>query len=186
MHQYSHLAPQRPTGPGTSLSHPFRALSIPHGYNLLDRLYFESSAGRCKVRYDRVGSKSHPSLPHPVDHYVLFEGDLGSKDTKGKLMDFYIYAYSDNPHRDDDLPAGLTIIKLDDETRRKMSELVDKNPELKRVFEERALLEINMARAQRGLPPLDSLPQKGSCLVAIFATLAMAGGSAATLLMIIA
>ncbi len=146
-----------------------------HGYNLLDRLHFRSPAGGCKVRYDRVGSKTHPSFPHPIDHYVLFEGDMGSKDPKGKLMDFYVYGYSDNPHSDDNLPAGLTTIKMGKEFDQKMEEMIENSPELKRMFEERALMQINMARLQRGLSPLDRLPQKGSCSLA--ATTLLAAGS---------
>ena len=176
MHEFSSLAPRNPTGPGTSLGNPFRTLSIMHGYSLLDRLHFRSAAGGCKVRYDRVGSMTHPSLPHPVDHYVLFEGDMNSKNPKGRLMDFYVYGYSDHPHSDEDLPAGLTIIKMGKEFDQKMEEMIEKSPELKRMFEERALLQINMARLQRGLAPLDQLPQKGSCLIALFALLAIGSG----------
>jgi hypothetical protein len=70
----------------------------------------------------------------------------------------------------------LTVLKIDEETRKKMDELVESNPELKRMFEERALLQINMARLQRGLAPLDRLPQKGGCLLALFALLATGSG----------
>ena len=128
------------------------------------------------MRYDRIGSLTQPGFPNPIDHYVLFEGDMGSKDSNGKLMDFYVYGYADNPHSDDDLPAGLTVLKIDEETRKKMDELVESNPELKRLFEQQALMQINMARLQRGLSPLDRLPQKGSCLIAIFALLATGSG----------
>jgi hypothetical protein len=58
----------------------------------------------------------------------------------------------------------------------KMEEMIEKSPELKRMFEERALMQINMARLQRGLSPLDRLPQKGSCLLAAFALLAAGSG----------
>ena len=176
MHEHSSLAPSNPTGPGTSLGNPFKVISIMHGYTLLDRLHFRSPAGGCKVRYDRVGSKSHPSFPNPIDHYVLFEGDMSSKDPKGKLMDFYVFGYSDHPHSDDDLPAGLTVIKMDKDFQKQMHDMVEKSPELKRMFEERALLQINMARLQRGLSPLDRLPEKGSCLIAAFALLAAGSG----------
>jgi len=176
MREQSPLVPSNPTGPGTSASKPFRMVSIAHAYGLLDRLHFRSPAGSCKVRYDRIGSLTQPGFPHPIDHYVLFEGDLHSDQPRGKLMDFYVYGYADNPHSDDDLPAGLTVLKIDEATRRKMDELVENNPELKRIFEERALMQINMARLQRGLAPLDRLPQKGSCLWAIFALLATGTG----------
>lgn len=176
MQEQSSLAPSKPTGPGTSLGNPFRTMSIVHGYNLLDRLHFRSQAGGCKVRYNRVGSKTHPGFPHPADHYVLFEGDMGSKDSKGKLMDFYVYGYSDSPHSDDDLPAGLTVIKLDKEDYQKMDEMLERSPELKRLFEQQALMQVNMARLQRGLSPLDRLPEKGSCLVAAFALFAAGSG----------
>ena len=176
MHEYSLLAPRNPTGPGTSLGNPFRTLSIMHGYTLLDRLHFRSPAGGCKVRYDRAGSKTHPNLPNPIDHYILFEGEITSDAKKGKLMDFYVYGYSDNPHSDDNLPAGLTIIKMGKEFDQKMEEMIENSPELKKMFEERALMQINMARLQRGLSPLDRLPQKGSCLLAAFALLAAGSG----------
>lgn len=176
MHDYSSLAPRNPTGPGTSLGNPFKVISIMHGYTLLDRLHFRSAAGGCKVRYDRIGSKTHPNFQNPIDHYVLFEGDMDSEAPKGKLMDFYVYGYSDYPHSDNDLPAGLTIIKMGKEFDQKMEEMIEKSPELKRMFEERALLQINMARLQRGLSPLDRLPQKGSCLMATFALLAAGSG----------
>lgn len=119
---------------------------------------------------------THPSFRHPIDQYVLFERDMSSKDPKGKLMDFYVYGYADNPHSDDDLPAGLTVIKMGKEFDQKMEEMIERSPELKRMFEERALLQINMARLQRGLLPLDRLPQKGSCLIAAFALLAAGSG----------
>ena len=147
-----------------------------HAYSLLDRLHFRSPAGGCKVRYDRIRSMTPPGFPNPVDHYVLFEGDMDSKQPKGKLMDFYVYGYSDNPHSDDDLPAGLTVIKMGKEFDQKMEEMIEKSPELKRMFEERALMQINMARLQRGLSPLDRLPEKGSCLLATFALLAAGSG----------
>lgn len=176
MHEYSPLAPRNPTGPGTSLGNPFRTLSIMHGYTLLDRLHFRSPAGGCKVRYDRAGSMTHPSFPNPIDHYILFEGEISSDGKKGKLMDFYVYGYSDNPHSDDNLPAGLTIIKMGKEFDQKMEEMIENSPELKRMFEERALMQINMARLQRGLSPLDRLPQKGSCFIAAFGLLAAGSG----------
>jgi hypothetical protein len=146
-----------------------------HGYTLLDRLHFRSPGGGCKVRYDRAGSMTHPSFPNPIDHYILFEGEITSDGKKGKLMDFYVYGYSDNPHSDENLPAGLTIIKMGKEFDQKMEEMIENSPELKRMFEERALMQINMARLQRGLSPLDRLPQKGSCLLA--ATTLLAAGS---------
>ena len=176
MNDYSTLAPRNPTGPGTSLGNPFRTLSIMHGYTLLDRLHFRSPAGGCKVRYDRAGSMTHPSFPNPIDHYILFEGEITSDGKKGKLMDFYVYGYSDNPHSDDNLPAGLTIIKMGKEFDQKMEEMIENSPELKRMFEERALMQINMARLQRGLSPLDRLPQKGSCFIAAFGLLAAGSG----------
>jgi len=176
MHEISSLAPRSPTGPGTSLGNPFRTISIMHGYTLLDRLHFRSPAGGCKVRYDRVGSMSHPSYPNPIDHYVLYEGDLDSDAPKGKLMDFYVYGYSDSPHDTDDLPAGLTVLKLDKEFAKQMHDMVENSPELKRMFEQRALMQINMARLQRGLPPLDRLPEKGSCLIAAFTLIATGSG----------
>lgn len=176
MREHSSLAPINPTGPGTSLGNPFRVISLMHGYNLLDRLHFRSPAGGCKVRYDRVGSETHPSFPNPIDHYILFEGDMGSKDSKGKLMDFYVYGYSDSPHGDDALPAGLTVMKFDKEFDKKMGDMIENSPELKRLFEQQALMQINMARLQRGLSPLDRLPQKGSCLIALFALLATGSG----------
>jgi len=176
MHEYSPLAPRSPTGPGTSLGNPFRTLSIMHGYTLLDRLHFRSPAGGCKVRYERAGSMTHPSFPNPIDHYILFEGEITSDGKKGKLMDFYIYGYSDNPHSDDNLPAGLTIIKMGKEFDQKMEEMIENSPELKRMLEERALMQINMARLQRGLSPLDRLPQKGNCLIAAFCLLAAGSG----------
>ena len=181
MHEISSLAPRNPTGPGTSLGTPFRTISIMHGYTLLDRLHFRSPAGGCKVRYNRVGSMTHPSYPNPIDHYVLYERDLGSDAPKGKLMDFYVYGYTDNPHSDDDLPAGLTVIKMGKEFDQKMEEMIEKNPELKRMFEEQALLRINMARLQRGLPPLDRLPQKGACLLVLLTLVAGASALAWTL-----
>ena len=147
-----------------------------HSYGLMDRLHFRSPAGGCKVRFDRIGSITPPGFANPVDHYVLFEGDMSSKDPKGKLMDFYVYGYADNPHSDDDLPAGLTVIKMGKEFDQKMEEMIEKSPELKRMFEERALMQINMARLQRGLSPLDRLPEKGSCLLATFALLAAGSG----------
>ena len=186
MHEISSLAPRNPTGPGTSLGNPFRTISIMHGYTLLDRLHFRSPAGGCKVRYNRVGSMTHPSYPNPIDHYVLYEGDHGSDAPKGKLMDFYVYGYSDHPHSDDDLPAGLTIIKMGKEFDKKMEEMIEKSPELKRMFEQRALMQINMARLQRGLPPLDRLPEKGSCLIAAFTLLAAGSGLGWALIHIIA
>jgi hypothetical protein len=176
MHEYSPLAPRNPAGPGTSLGNPFRTLSIMHGYTLLDRLHFRSPAGGCKVRYDRAGSMTHQSFPNPIDHYILFEGEITSDGKKGKLMDFYVYGYSDNPHSDDNLPAGLTIIKMGKEFDQKMEEMIENSPELKRMFEERALMQINMARLQRGLSPLDRLPQKGSCLLAASTLLATGSG----------
>lgn len=179
MSTLSHLAPVNPTGPGTSLDNPFRTTSIMHAYNLMDRLHFRAAAGSCKVRYDRIGSRTRPGLPHPVDHYVLFEGDMDSKHPKGKLMDFYVYAYADRPHRDDDLPAGLTVVKLDAAQRKQMDDLLESNPEMKRLFERQALMQVNMARLQRGLPPLDRLPQKGACLLLAIALVA-AGGAMAT------
>jgi hypothetical protein len=147
-----------------------------HGYTLLDRLHFRSPAGGCKVRYDRAGSMTHQSFPNPIDHYILFEGEITSDGKKGKLMDFYVYGYSDNPHSDDNLPAGLTIIKMGKEFDQKMEEMIENSPELKRMFEERALMQINMARLQRGLSPLDRLPQKGSCLLAASTLLATGSG----------
>jgi len=179
MSTLSNLAPANPTGPGTSLDNPFRTNSIMHAYNLMDRLHFRSAAGGCKVRYDRVGSKTHPSFRNPIDHYVLFEGEMSSKDPKGKLMDFYVYGYSDSPHHDDDLPAGLTVIKFDEATRKQMDDLIENNPEMKRLFERQALMQVNMARLQRGLPPLDRLPQKGACLLVAIALVA-AGGAMTT------
>jgi hypothetical protein len=107
---------------------------------------------------------------------VLYEGDHGSDAPKGKLMDFYVYGYSDHPHSDDDLPAGLTVIKMGKEFDKKMEEMIEKSPELKRMFEQRALMQINMARLQRGLAPLDRLPEKGSCLIAAFTLLAAGSG----------
>ena len=172
MHEQSSLAPRNPAGPGTSPDNPFRTLSIMHAYNLMDRLHFRSPAGGCKVRYDRVRSMTPPGFPNPVDHYVLFEGDMDSKQPKGKLMDFYVYSYSDSPHTDDELPAGLTVIKFDAQTRKKMDDLIESDPEMKRLFEQQALLRINMARLQRGLPPLDRLPQKGACLFVLLALVA--------------
>ena len=130
------------------------------------------------MRYDRLGSKTHPRFPHPIDHYVLFEGVMASDQPRGKLMDFYVYGYADNPHPDDDLPAGLTVIKMSKEFDQKMQEMIEKSPELKRVFDDRMLLQINMARLQRGLAPLDQLPQKGSCLVVAFALLVGCSGLA--------
>ena len=106
---------------------------------------------------------------------------MDSKQPKGKLMDFYVYGYSDNPHSDDDLPAGLTVIKMGKEFDQKMEEMIEKNPELKRMFEEQALLRINMARLQRGLPPLDRLPQKGACLLVLLTMVAGASALAWTL-----
>jgi hypothetical protein len=58
----------------------------------------------------------------------------------------------------------------------KMEEMIENSPELKRMFEERALMQINMARLQRGLSPLDRLPQKGSCLLAASTLLATGSG----------
>ncbi len=147
-----------------------------HGYTLLDRLHFRSPDGGCKVRYERAGSMTHPSFPNPIDHYILFEGEITSDRKKGKLMDFYVYGYSDNPHNDENLPAGLTIIKMSKEFDQKMEEMIESSPELKRMFEERALMQINMARLQRGLSPLDRLPQKGSCLLAASTLLAAGSG----------
>ncbi|MEY3813120.1 MAG: hypothetical protein RL495_1067 [Verrucomicrobiota bacterium] len=172
MHEFSRLAPRNPTGPGTSPGNPFRTQSILHGYNLLDVMHFQSQEGSCKVRYERIGSNTHPNFPHPIDHYILFEGEMGTKETKGKLMDFYIYGYSDHPHDRDDLPAGLLIRKFDDETRKQMKELVESTPALKRIMEQQTLMRINMARLQRGLPPLDRLPQKGACLLVLLALVA--------------
>jgi hypothetical protein len=57
-----------------------------------------------------------------------------------------------------------------------MDDIVENNPALKRMFEERALMQINMARLQRGLSPLDRLPEKGNCLIAAFALLAAGSG----------
>ncbi len=176
MHEQSSLAPRNPTGPGTSPDNPFRTLSIMHAYNLMDRLHFRSPAGGCKVRYDRVRSMTPPGFPNPGDHYVLFEGAMDSKQPKGTPMDVYAYSYSDSPHTDDELPAGLTVIKFDAQTRKKMDDLIESDPEMKRLFEQQALLRINMARLQRGLPPLDRLPQKGACLLVL---LALAAGVSA-------
>lgn len=176
MSHLSPLAPDSPSGPGITPNAPFRTVSIMHAYNLMDRLRFRSAKGSCKVRYDRVRSVTSPGFSHPIDHYFLFEGDESSDRPKGKLMDFYVYSYADRPHRDEDLPAGLTVVKFDADDRRKMDEMLEKNPEMKRLFEQQALMQINMARLQRGLTPLDKLPQKGSCLIAAFALLAAGSG----------
>lgn len=101
-------------------------------------------------------------------------------------MDFYLYGYADNPHSDEDLPAGLTVIKMDRQLQQQMHDMVESNPELKRMFEQRALMQINMARLQRGLPPLDRLPQKGSCLIAAFTLLAAGSGLGWALTQIVA
>lgn len=142
----------------------------------MDRLHFRSAAGSCKVRYHRDYSMGHPNFPNPIDKYTLSEGDMMSDRPKGKLMDFYVYGYADNPHSDDDLPAGLTVIKMNKELKEKMDDMLEKSPELKRLFEKQALMQINMARLQRGLSPLDRLPQKGSCLIAAFGLLAAGSG----------
>ncbi len=168
MHEISSLAPRNPTGPGTSLDNPFRTISLVHGRNLMDRMYFRSEDKTCKVRYHRDFSMGHPKFPNPIDKYTLYEGDVMSDSRKGKLMDFYVYGYSNDPHNDADLPAGLTVMKMNKE--------LEKSPELKRLFEQQALMQINMARLQRGLPPLDRLPEKGSCLIAAFTLLAAGSG----------
>ena len=176
MHEQSQLAPINPTGPGTSLDNPFRTISLVHGRNLMDRMYFRSEANTCKVRYHRDFSMGHPNFPNPIDKYTLYEGDVMSDSRKGKLMDFYVYGYSNDPHNDADLPAGLTVMKMNKELVQKMDEILEKSPELKRLFEQQALMQINMARLQRGLAPLDRLPQKGGCLLALFALLATGSG----------
>ena len=171
MTKLSNLAPINPSGPGTSASNPFKCLSIPHGYNLLKRLRFRSANGGCKVAYERVGTLQVPGLPHPVDQYTLFVENFKEDEPKDKLMDFYIYAYSDVPHSEKELPAGLVIINLlSREAVKRMDENVQKNPELKKIFDDEMLRTVNIARMQRGLAPLDRLPEKGSCMLVLICT----------------
>ena len=62
--------------------------------------------------------------------------------------------------------------KVSDEDMRKMMDnMVESNPKLKELMNEEMLFRVNMARIQRGLSPLDKLPQKGSCLLLLFGIL---------------
>jgi hypothetical protein len=88
-------------------------------------------------------------------------------------MDFYMYSYSDRAHTDDDLPENLWVLKLDEDMRKMIDNMVESNPKLKELMNEQMLFRVNMARIQRGLPPLDKLPQRGSCVVLLFALLTL-------------
>jgi hypothetical protein len=165
MYEISPYAPTNPTGAGTSPSNPYRTISIADAYGLLDRIRYNSDTRRQKIGYERVGPIHTPQFNNPIDHYAIMDAE------KRKIMDFYMYSYSDHPHSDDDLPENLLVLKLDEDMRKMMDNMVESNPKLKELMNEQMLFRVNMARIQRGLPPLDKLPQRGSCLLLLFGLL---------------
>ena len=167
MREISPYAPNSPTGPGTSINNPFRTVSIADAYALLNRIHYKTSTGREKISYDRVGPVNSPGFKDPVDHYILTDSE------KRKIADFYIYSYSNYSNSDSDLPEPLLIFKLDDETYAMFDKIVQSNPELKKAMDEQLLFRVNMARMQRGLAPLSSLPRQGSCLLTAFTLLSV-------------
>lgn len=180
--RYSRHAPQAPEGKGTSPSNPFVRASITSCYTLLDALYMQTAEGKIKVRYTRIGPLEVAGFSHPVDHYGLYD-DSDKQDGKlGKLMDFYMYGWGDSNTPMSELPAGLgDMTSGDPELERsmeKLTECLDSDPKFKEMKEKFQLMQINMARMQRGLPPLKSLDEARSCLVGV---IALAGGGAGLL-----
>ena len=167
MYEISPYAPSSPTGPGTTPDNPYRTISIADAYGLLDRIRYNSNSERKKISYERIGPIHSRQFENPIDHYAIMDAE------KRKIMDFYMYSYSNHPHSDDDLPENLLVLKLDDNMRKVMHDMVESNPKLKELMNEQMLFRVNMARIQRGLPPLDKLPQRGSCVVLLFALLTL-------------
>jgi hypothetical protein len=165
MYEISPYAPPNPTGPGTTPDNPYRTICIPDAYGLLKRIRYNSDKERKKISYERIGPIHSPQFENPIDHYAIMDAE------KRKIMDFYMYSYSDRPHTEDDLPRNLLVLKLDEDMRKMMDNMVESNPKLKELMNEEMLFRVNMARIQRGLSPLDKLPQKGSCLILLFGIL---------------
>lgn len=167
-------APVSPTGPGTSPQNPFVVSSIPGCYAILRTLHMKVGDGMIKVRFERIGGLSVAGFENPVDHYVLHEGDLMSEDSKGKLMDFYMYGWGERTMPMKSLPAGLgdMMVTGDADLRKsfdRIAERLEQNPEFMAKMEELRLQHINLARIQKGLPPLKSLKDKGSCMITLAA-----------------
>lgn len=161
MEVYSLLAPQNPSGLGTAPETPFCTQSIPASYYLLRRLMLSSALGNCCVLAERVTSFRLAGFPEPIDHYILYESDGGWSDKRGKLLDFYIYAYSDKPHSRKDLPCGLSTPDQS-ELSNTIDDLADKNPELKKALDKYKLQLLNIERMQKGYRPLNKLPTSAS------------------------
>jgi hypothetical protein len=172
---FSRLAPSNPRGPGTTAADAFKVVSIPHGYAMLDRLRFTAGGSVYKVKYERLGSARQAGFSDPVDHYILYIDDAPDASVNGRLMDFYVFAYARSAHDESDLPVGFSVFRLSEAARRDMDRMLEENPAMKEAFERQALLQVNMARMQRGLPPLSRLPSKGGCALILVGILAGAG-----------
>jgi hypothetical protein len=157
MEVYSSLAPQNPTGIGTAPETPFCTQSIPASYYLLRRLMLNSALGNCCVLAERVTSLKVAGFTEPIDHYILYETDGGWSEKRGKLFDFYIYAYSHKPDYQNDLPCGLSTPDYS-EVRNTMDKVADENPEFKKVLDKYGLSLLNIERIQKGYKPLNKLP----------------------------
>ena len=179
MTEISPYSPPFPSGPGSSIEFPFKTISIPASYDLLNCIYYKTNSGNIKITYVRVGSINIPRFENPVDHYILSDYE------NRKIMDFYIYCYSNNPHSHSELPECLMVRTLDKETRANFDKLVQSDPALKKMMDEQLLLRVNFARIQRGLPPLSSLPKQCSCLLLAFILLTTFFSAAFTLTILI-
>jgi hypothetical protein len=174
-HAFSRLAPSSPRGRGATAADAFKVVSIPHGYAMLDRLRFTAAGSVYKVKYERLGSARQAGFSDPVDHYVLYIDDATDSSVNGRLMDFYVFAYARSGHDESDLPVGFSVFKLSEDACRDMDRMLERNPAMKEAFERQALLQVNLARMQRGLPPLSRLPSKNGCVWFLVALLAGMG-----------
>lgn len=97
-------------------------------YAILNAMHMRTGAGLIKVRYERIGPVNSSRHTHPVDHYVLYEGELTSDRKGGKLMDFYMYGYGEKSMPREMLPAGLGDMMMDasPEDKAKMDDLMRK------------------------------------------------------------
>jgi len=107
---------------GGTLNNPFHTSSIPYAYKLLDSLSYKTPSGKFKILAERLGSKKVDGLPEPVDCYELYIRKNDSSLPKEKIMDFFVYSYSGNPHTIENLPEELIFNGI-------QSQITSMNPE---------------------------------------------------------